>query len=62
MTIGHRFDMYINDKPVWGKDIEQADLDQPLVFKISEGYILEGDAAVKYSVTAPFQTPEFSAT
>jgi len=62
MAIGDRFDMYINDKPVWGKDIEQADVGQPLVFKISEGYILEGDAAVKYSVNAPFQVPEFSAT
>jgi hypothetical protein len=64
MNIGDRVEMFWanNSAPVWSKTIElESELNKDVVFRIPEGFILDGDATpVFYRVTRPTQGPQSS--
>ncbi|VEF11671.1 Uncharacterised protein [Pseudomonas fluorescens] len=62
MDIGDRFDMYVNnpDHAVWGEEIGQEQVNQPLIFRIARGHFVEGAAEIYYRVTRTSQATETS--
>ncbi|MHC8344781.1 Ig-like domain-containing protein [Pseudomonas sp. RT6P73] len=64
MNIGDRVEMFWGNSsaPVWSKTIELAsELNKDVVFRIPEGFILDGEArSVFYRITRPTQGPQDS--
>jgi DNA-binding beta-propeller fold protein YncE len=64
MNIGDRVEMFWGNSsaPVWSKTIElESELNKDVVFRIAEGFILDGDAnPVFYRITRPTQGPQDS--
>ncbi|MHC8395502.1 hypothetical protein ACYZT8_17890 [Pseudomonas sp. LB3P93] len=64
MNIGDRVEMFWGNSsaPVWSKTIELgSELNKDVVFRIPEGFILDGDATpVFYRITRPTQGPQDS--
>ncbi|MHC8344302.1 Ig-like domain-containing protein [Pseudomonas sp. RT6P73] len=64
MNIGDLVEMFWGNSsaPVWSKTIElESELNKDVVFRIAEGFILDGDArSVFYRITRPTQGPQDS--